>query len=83
MNEELKPCPFCGGKGRVSGREIRYFGQNDYGAKKIRYGVQVICGRCKARGPLVTETVVLGYGGDNVLTETERAIELWNGRSEK
>lgn len=84
MSAELKPCAFCGGKGHVSGREIRYFGRNDYGAKKIRYGVQVICGTCKARGPLVVETVVFGYGANEELADMEnKAIELWNGRSEK
>lgn len=51
---KLKPCPFCGGKGHISSREILYLGQNYFGAKKIKMGVQVICGRCKARGGLAT-----------------------------
>lgn len=82
MNEESKPCAFCGGKGRVSGREIRYFGRTDYGAKRIRYGVQVICGSCKARGPLVVETIIFGYGAGKTLVDMKReAIVAWNRRT--
>ena len=58
MNE-LKPCPFCGGKGKVSFKDYRFHGQNYKGDKKISYRVQVICNRCKSRGMAVlTVTMV-------------------------
>lgn len=58
--KELKPCPFCGGKGHLSTREIRFMGQNYFGAKKIHMGAQIICGRCRARGGVATGTVIYG-----------------------
>lgn len=82
---ELKPCPFCGGKGHLSQREIRFIGQNYYGAKKIYCGVQVICGRCHARGGLATDTVVFGsydYESEHatLASMNERAVDAWNQR---
>ena len=81
--KELKPCPFCGGKGHLSQREIRFIGQNDFGAKKIYCGVQVICGRCHARGSLATDTVIFGsYESEHATLESmnKRAIDAWNQR---
>ncbi len=80
---ELKPCPFCGGKGHISSREIRYIGQNYFGAKKIKIGVQIICGRCKARGGLTTGEVI--YASHQEQREgleplENGAIEAWNRR---
>lgn len=79
----LKPCPFCGGKGHISSREIRYIGQNCFGAKKIKTGVQVICGRCKARGGVVTGEVIYASCQEQrkCLEPLEHeAIEAWNRR---
>ena len=53
MNK-LEPCPFCGGKAKISFRQGRFFGMNDFGNKKMQYHIQVICNRCKARGRLFT-----------------------------
>ena len=81
--DELKPCPFCGGKGHISTREIRYIGQNCYGAKKIRTGAQVICGRCKARGSLFVDAVIYINWADEqkaINPLKEKAIEAWNRR---
>lgn len=79
----LKPCPFCGGKGHLSSREIRFIGQNYFGTKKIHMGVQVICGRCKARGGLITGTIVFdSYGADYLKEMSEKAAEAWDGRAE-
>lgn len=68
-NIELKPCPFCGGKGRISfkwegqgsvktGRKIK----SEFGFDFIervpatRYRVTIICNRCKSRGkPVFTK----------------------------
>lgn len=53
---ELKPCPFCGGKGKISFKDYRFMGCDYKGYKTIRYRVQVICNKCKSRGkPIITE----------------------------
>jgi len=81
---ELKSCPFCGGKGHISSREIRYIGRNYFGAKKIKIGVQIICGRCKARGGLATGEVIFASfqeqrkGFEPLENE---AIKAWNRRA--
>ena len=54
----MKSCPFCGGNAKVSHREIRYYGINYLGKKKKKIAAQVICNKCKARGPVVTETII-------------------------
>lgn len=56
---ELRPCPFCGGSGKVSFKDHRFHGQNHKGDKKISYRVQVICNRCKSRGaPIITTDMI-------------------------
>ncbi|MBR4009427.1 MAG: Lar family restriction alleviation protein [Clostridiales bacterium] len=82
---ELKPCPFCGGKGHLSTREIRLMGMNYFGEKKIHMGAQIICGRCKSRGGLATGTII--YASDREKREgleplENGAVELWNRRAE-
>lgn len=58
MNE-LKPCPFCGGKARISFKDIRFGGQNCLGDKKIMYRVQIICNKCHSRGkPINTDYLI-------------------------
>ena len=83
---ELKPCPFCGGKGHLSTREIRFIGQNCFGAKKIYMGAQIICGRCRARGGVATGTVIYGASYQKQREGLEPlengAVELWNRRVE-
>lgn len=79
--DKLLPCPFCGGEGHISSREIRYRGMNGFGAKKIRTGMQVICGKCKARGGLAVDDVIYAHGQDKTLKHMEEeAIEAWNRR---
>lgn len=52
---ELKPCPFCGGNGKVSFKDYRFGGMNYLGDRKVSYRVQVICNKCKSRGkPIIT-----------------------------
>ena len=56
---ELKPCPFCCGNAKVSFKNYSFKGQNDFGDKKIKYRVQVICNRCKSRGmPVITDWLI-------------------------
>lgn len=78
---ELKPCPFCGGKARMTKRQIRYFGTNYQGEKKIRMAVQVMCSRCKARGPVYTSTLFIP-GSESYVSEwmQPNAARWWNER---
>lgn len=39
--EQIRSCPFCGGRGRVSFKDARFAGQNYRGDKKIVYRVQM------------------------------------------
>lgn len=78
--EELLPCPYCKGKGKVSFKNYKFFGQNDFGDKKIVYRVQVICNKCKGRGkPIFTEPLInpkpyISKWGNNC-TNTEICIK--------
>lgn len=78
--DRLKICPFCGGNGHVSTRDMRFYGQNVFGNRKIKYGAQVICNRCHARGGIATAIIIT----DRADTRTEmdklreRAIKAWN-----
>ena len=59
MMEQIRSCPFCGGRGRVSFKDARFAGQNYRGDKKIVYRVQIICNRCASRGkPIRTEPMI-------------------------
>ena len=81
-SEELKNCPFCGGNARMTKRKLRLFGKNCFGAKKFRIGVQYICNTCKARGPLVTETIITDtYESEGIKVLEIRAKTLWNDRT--
>jgi len=94
---ELKPCPFCGGKAKVSFRQSDFMGRNYYGDRKLKYITQVICNRCHARGkpfktdyminPYPWNTIWNGHLDDTVNTTqfrpwVEKAIEAWNRRKE-
>ena len=74
--EELKSCPFCGGNGKVSFRDYRFIGKNEFGDKKLVYRVQIICNKCRSRGkPIFTEPIInpnpylTKWGGFYVKTE--------------
>lgn len=85
---ELKPCPFCKGQAKLQTRQMRFIGQNDFGDKKIKVGAQVICNRCKARGPLFTGAVINPYvraekNGDTAYKWiTSEAVSAWNRRAD-
>ena len=82
---ELKPCPFCGGKGHIKHKCLRFLGKNYIGMVKERRSCYVQCGACKARGGPFVMTVVKLYGKmsehDRQFME-EFAAEIWNRRSE-
>lgn len=57
--EGLKPCPFCGGKARLSFKDAAFAGQNCLGDKKVQYRFQVICNKCHSRGkPVKTDFLI-------------------------
>lgn len=75
----MKTCPFCGGNARVSHREIKYYGMNYSGEKKKKIAAQVICNRCGARGPVITETIIDpdNTGKKYVEALCSSAIRIW------
>lgn len=89
MMEDLKPCPFCRGNGKLSYRQMRFIGQNYRGDKKIKIGAQVICNRCKARGALYSGVVLDPYVRAEKEKDaafiwiTKEAIEAWNRRAKE
>ena len=84
MIQEIKPCPFCGGKAKVSFKKSDYMGQNVYGDVNLKYRVQVICNRCHARGrPIKTDWMInpSPTNRPNDFTEyVEKAIRSWEDR---
>lgn len=80
--EKLAACPFCGGSARMSRRQMRYYGTNYLGAKKIRLGVQAICCRCKARGPLYAATVIVPGSESHIEWMEARAAAWWSAWKE-
>ena len=56
---ELKPCPFCGGKGKPTFKDYRFGGQTYRGDKSQKYRVQIVCNKCRSRGkPIITDWLV-------------------------
>lgn len=57
---EIEKCPFCKGKAKVNARQHKFYGENDFGNKKISWAVYVVCNKCHARGkPIITEPIKL------------------------
>lgn len=70
MPEELKPCPFCGGKAKVVNRDVEPQGDTWYG-KKIELFIECTdCGAC-----LFDECFHEGFYNE------EQAITAWNTRT--
>ena len=79
--EDLKRCPFCGGKAKFSIRQMGYFGHNVFGQKRIKIGGQVICQRCHARGSLFSANVTIPGNEKQLSTWIKESAEnAWNRR---
>ena len=91
---ELKPCPFCGtkGKAKIESRK-RDVWRNDFGDAAYYRTYHVRCTVCNARGATVGgltspticgDKVVKMYGKETVLHPyafyRDKAVEAWNRR---
>lgn len=79
MDNQLKPCPFCGGEAIFNMREL----DESYGA---RIGFWIMCTKCHATNPdsKGVVTVRIGSNGEMYTERDDRpkAIEVWNRRPE-
>jgi hypothetical protein len=56
---KLKPCPFCGGETRLTGKDCEFIGENCAGDKMIKYKIRAICNKCHSMGkPITTDAFV-------------------------
>lgn len=86
---EIKGCPHCGGKARLTGRDIEFVGHKGSGEKYVRYRLRVICNHCNSTGkPVTTEPTAenfwswLRHGvGTFYDPYAEQAISAWNKRA--
>ena len=78
---EIKPCPFCGGKAKIMGKQHGFHGENCFGNKKLSWKIYVKCNKCHARGrPIVTDPIKLYTGGSPVISEGSfYSTEYWLG----
>ena len=91
MNNELKPCPFCGGMKLKIERKSVYAGTNGLGQRVERMTYSVRCNKCHARGGAVGGKVLSLYRfsitklPDWATTDValkQQAIEVWNRRAD-
>ena len=64
----LKPCPFCGYKiASLRCHQAKFLGENDMGAKKIKFTGYIACNKCLSRSKPVSVVMdnvhCYGWGG--------------------
>ena len=64
MNEQLKPCPFCGGKAHIRNDRYAYY--------------ETVCVLCEDCGAQSVRKISDGYYGKHCLYK--EIVELWNRR---
>lgn len=68
---ELKPCPFCGGIGKLS-NETKCYGHGDYATETF-----VCCSSCGARGATISDHDI-----GNEVIRIMTACNAWNRRAD-
>ena len=70
--ENLKPCPFCGGKAKVKAAKKDYVG----------FMIWCECGKCYAQsGEYCPDLKSEDLAIENISNSTDKAIKAWNRRA--
>ena len=85
MVNKLKPCPFCGYKiASLRYRQSKFLGENDVGAKKIKFTGYIACNKCLSRSKPVSVVMdnVHCYGwGEGLRSKLLPLVAVeWNRR---
>lgn len=83
---KLKPCPFCGEqKARLNYHQSKYYGQNVFGAKKIKFTGYIVCSKCLSRSKPVSvisgRVYCAGWAKELEEEMLPLAAEAWNRRA--
>lgn len=88
ISQDPEPCPFCGGNPHINRKNLRarmvmerpplqpWIKDAVITMRREHISVYVYCGRCRARGPIVTRTLKRRSEEDEMKVE---AIRKWNG----
>ena len=98
FNNQLKPCPFCGGKAKIVSKQKQFIGWRCNGLKVIKWLIYIKCNRCHSRskpittGPMEENWNRTKFSGFPIGVREEatlafepyvlKAIEAWNKRGE-
>lgn len=78
MNE-LKPCPFCGGKASI---QQTAYGTTDNASCRLSFAIR--CTKCDATAPNASGYVAINLMSDGSLNlwndDREKAVKAWNRR---
>lgn len=78
MSEELKPCPFCGGKAKFK------IATSSSTSMQKGFRFNIACSKCRASFPKTYEVEhTLAENGDMIAITDERemAVKAWNRRA--